>query len=118
MGGVGGIVQCKGAKGPMIVLLQQSVKMQAKEGGRCWVHGCRRLSGFAGLLHPADTVMDLNIGAALWLAARAEGPTHLYGPRSTDWQDGSCYRSQSRIVLVGMFICYLGCSTGSVQATQ
>ncbi len=27
----------------------------------------------AGLLHPSATVMDLNIGAALWMAARAEG---------------------------------------------
>ncbi|KAL0031491.1 hypothetical protein WJX77_003165 [Trebouxia sp. C0004] len=26
-----------------------------------------------GLLHPSATVMDLNIGAALWMAARAEG---------------------------------------------
>ena len=27
----------------------------------------------AELLYPSDTVMDLNIGAALWLAARATG---------------------------------------------
>ncbi len=26
----------------------------------------------AGLLHPSATVMDLNVGAALWMAARAE----------------------------------------------
>ena len=31
----------------------------------------------AGLLHPADTVMDLNIGAALWLSARARGRVRL-----------------------------------------
>ncbi len=37
---------------------------------------CRHASG---LLHPADTVMDLNIGAALWLAARAEGRVRLVG---------------------------------------
>ncbi len=30
------------------------------------------------LLHPAGTVMDLNIGAALWLAVRADG--RLYTP--------------------------------------
>lgn len=34
----------------------------------------------AGLLHPADTVMDINIGAALWLAARAEGRLRMWGP--------------------------------------
>ena len=27
----------------------------------------------AGLLHPSATIMDVNIGAALWMAARAEG---------------------------------------------
>ena len=32
---------------------------------------------FAGLLSPADTVMDLNIGAALWLAAQGEGCVRL-----------------------------------------
>lgn len=31
----------------------------------------------AGLLRPADTVMDLNIGAALWLAAQGEGRVRL-----------------------------------------
>jgi asparagine synthetase B (glutamine-hydrolysing) len=34
---------------------------------------CRLLQ----LLQPAASVMDLNIGAALWLAARAEGTLHL-----------------------------------------
>lgn len=27
----------------------------------------------AGLLHPSATIMDVNIGAALWMAAQAEG---------------------------------------------
>uniref|UniRef100_A0A7S0S7M8 Asparagine synthetase domain-containing protein n=1 Tax=Mantoniella antarctica TaxID=81844 RepID=A0A7S0S7M8_9CHLO len=27
----------------------------------------------AAVLHPSDTVMDLNIGAAIWMAARGEG---------------------------------------------
>ncbi len=45
-------------------------------GGRTWPapkQACRA----AGLLHPADTVMDMNIGAALWLAAQAEGHVRL-----------------------------------------
>ncbi len=33
------------------------------------------------LLAPADTVMDLNIGAALWLAARGEGALHVMAPQ-------------------------------------
>lgn len=36
------------------------------------------------LLAPSDTVMDLNIGAALWLATRAEGRVLVAGP------GGSC----------------------------
>ena len=44
------------------------------------------------LLCPADTVMDLNIGAALWLAAQAEGELHGGG--------GWC-RSGARVVLLG-----------------
>lgn len=46
----------------------------------------------ADLLCPADTVMDLNIGAALWLAAQAEG--EMYG-------EGGLYRSRARVVLLG-----------------
>ena len=37
----------------------------------------RNFAPHAGLLHPADTVMDLNIGAALWLSARASGRVRL-----------------------------------------
>lgn len=35
------------------------------------------------LLHPAGTIMDLNIGAALWLAAGGEGTLRLPPHRST-----------------------------------
>ncbi len=42
------------------------------------------------LLHPRNTVMDLNIGAALWLAARGAGVV-----------DGAPYCSTARIVLLG-----------------
>ena len=44
------------------------------------------------LLCPADTVMDLNIGAALWLAAQAEGELH---------GGVGQYRSRARVVLLG-----------------
>ncbi|CAK0764618.1 hypothetical protein CVIRNUC_003176 [Coccomyxa viridis] len=47
------------------------------------------------LLCPADTVMDLNIGAALWLAAQAQGTLH--GQAGHDRQ----YRSAARVVLLG-----------------
>ena len=41
----------------------------------------------AGLLHPSATVMDLNIGAALWMAARAEGKvTVVHGASSCTCQ--------------------------------
>lgn len=46
------------------------------------------------LLHPCDTIMDLNIGTPIWLAAKAEG---LLYPSS----DGVCYKSRARIVFVG-----------------
>ncbi|CAL5219898.1 g1823 [Coccomyxa viridis] len=52
----------------------------------------RNKSHLLDLLCPADTVMDLNIGAALWLAAQAEG--ELYG-------EGRRYRSKARVVLLG-----------------
>lgn len=42
------------------------------------------------LLHPRNTVMDLNIGAALWLAARGTGTV-----------DGASFCSGARIVLLG-----------------
>ena len=36
----------------------------------------------ADLLYPSTTVMDLNIGAALWLAARAQGTLLVHTPDS------------------------------------
>ncbi|KAK9835136.1 hypothetical protein WJX81_000522 [Elliptochloris bilobata] len=68
------------------------------------------------LLHPADTVMDLNIGAALWLAAQAVGRVRLVPARppsasSTSpgavtgeaplYWAGGVYRSAAHILLVG-----------------
>lgn len=60
----------------------------------------------AGLLNPAETVMDLNIGAALWLATRAEGPIRRIcktkQPLLGDEQmEKKPYRSAARVVLVG-----------------
>jgi len=49
--------------------------------------------------------MDLNIGAALWLAARAEGTMKVFcGANSTDMEpspDVAGYKSAARVVLVG-----------------
>ena len=62
------------------------------------------LHKYAGLLHPAKTLMDLNIGAALWLAARAEGRVRLFNAQRDGgcyWEDGKQYRSEARVVLVG-----------------
>lgn len=44
--------------------------------------------------------MDLNIGAALWLATKAEGPTQIFGPHGKRSALQS-YKSLARIVLVG-----------------
>jgi asparagine synthetase B (glutamine-hydrolysing) len=60
------------------------------------------------LLAPADTVMDLNIGAALWLAAGAEGEL-LHPPPPPPPADSAAegapaarrYRSEARVVLLG-----------------
>eukprot|EP00873_Tetraselmis_striata_P014168 jgi/Tetstr1/434432/TSEL_023532.t1 len=57
------------------------------------------------LLHPAGTVMDLNIGAALWLAARGEGALRLAGP----WgQEAEGRRVQAHLFTLHqcMFIVY------------
>ena len=63
-------------------------------------------------LHPSDTIMDLNIGAALWLAANGEGWIET-GDRkrvaaSTDESDDAQssgqrtnYRSEARVLLLG-----------------
>ena len=62
-------------------------------------------------LHPSDTIMDLNIGAALWLAANGEGWIEAGEDKFTDitessnMQNGSNqrtqYRSEARVLLLG-----------------
>ncbi|KAK9788308.1 hypothetical protein WJX73_010668 [Symbiochloris irregularis] len=57
-----------------------------------------------GLLHPADTVMDINIGAALWLAARAEGRLCFAQERTRRHRgerSGGAWRSSAKVVLLG-----------------
>ena len=50
----------------------------------------------AELLAPAGTVMDLNIGAALWLAASAHGRVRLYGPTASASKPGAaCFEQRS-----------------------
>jgi asparagine synthetase B (glutamine-hydrolysing) len=58
-------------------------------------------------LHPSDTIMDLNIGAAIWLAARGEGWIEIgdrkgvtAGTESDDTQRMN-YRSKARVLLLG-----------------
>jgi asparagine synthetase B (glutamine-hydrolysing) len=53
------------------------------------------------LLIPSETVMDLNIGAALWLAADGEG--YVYTPNCPEKQSEipMAYRSQARVVFLG-----------------
>ncbi|XP_078436078.1 asparagine synthase family protein [Wolffia australiana] len=53
------------------------------------------------LIHPANTFMDLNIGMALWLAARGEG---FVDGELCDSSGSSCryrYKSMAKILLVG-----------------
>ncbi|KAL0889558.1 hypothetical protein Bca101_013541 [Brassica carinata] len=52
------------------------------------------------LINPADTYMDLNIGTALWLAARGDGWIH---EESDNYEDSQRirYKSVARILLVG-----------------
>ena len=45
----------------------------------------------SAVLHPLDTVMDFNIGAALWFAGRGQGTL----------SDGTPYCSRARVVLSG-----------------
>ncbi|KAJ0240393.1 Asparagine synthase family protein [Hirschfeldia incana] len=52
------------------------------------------------LINPADTYMDLNIGTALWLAARGDGWIHEESERQEDNQRIR-YKSDARILLVG-----------------
>lgn len=60
---------------------------------------CRLLS----LLAPAASHMDLNIGAALWLAARAHGTLHLPECQrdSSALRQGQPFCSRARVVLLG-----------------
>jgi asparagine synthetase B (glutamine-hydrolysing) len=51
------------------------------------------------LLAPSDSVMDLNIGAALWLAAEADGV--LLGAAEGSGKAPQRYRSAARVVLLG-----------------
>ncbi|WZZ01897.1 hypothetical protein YC2023_074225 [Brassica napus] len=52
------------------------------------------------LINPADTYMDLNIGTALWLAARGDGWIHEESDNEEDSQRIR-YKSDARILLVG-----------------
>ncbi|XP_041013264.1 asparagine synthetase domain-containing protein 1 isoform X1 [Juglans microcarpa x Juglans regia] len=54
------------------------------------------------LINPANTYMDLNIGIALWLAARGSGCVYEGNNNDID-EDLECveYKSKARIVLVG-----------------
>ncbi|CAF2090534.1 unnamed protein product [Brassica napus] len=52
------------------------------------------------LINPADTYMDLNIGTALWLAARGDGWIHEESDNQEDSQRIR-YKSDARILLVG-----------------
>ncbi|XP_022776740.1 asparagine synthetase domain-containing protein 1 isoform X2 [Durio zibethinus] len=53
------------------------------------------------LINPADTYMDLNIGIALWLAARGEGWICEESSNRIDEDKHVNYTSRARILLVG-----------------
>ncbi|KAJ4831422.1 hypothetical protein Tsubulata_023217 [Turnera subulata] len=54
------------------------------------------------LINPANTYMDLNIGVALWLAARGDGWVfERTGNNSSESVERVRYKSKARIVLVG-----------------
>ncbi|CAL9248775.1 unnamed protein product [Arabidopsis halleri] len=55
------------------------------------------------LINPADTYMDLNIGTALWLAARGDGWIHEDNENPSVEEDKQRvkYKSDARILLVG-----------------
>lgn len=55
-----------------------------------WSSSCVWVAcSIAALLHPAGTVMDINIGAALWLAVRAQGRLLPSTPCTTDAAAGA-----------------------------
>ena len=74
---------------------------------RCIVHaynGLRLACRLRQLLYPAGTVMDMNIGAALWLAARGTGTLLRPGqlvPQGSPDAERPLYTSQARVVLLG-----------------
>ncbi|KAL1220281.1 hypothetical protein V5N11_005806 [Cardamine amara subsp. amara] len=55
------------------------------------------------LINPADTYMDLNIGTALWLAARGDGWIHEDSENQTVEENNQRikYKCEARILLVG-----------------
>ncbi|KAG0589479.1 hypothetical protein KC19_1G023200 [Ceratodon purpureus] len=53
------------------------------------------------LICPSNTFMDLNIGTALWLAARGEGYVHNTQDGSDLNEDRAVYKSSARVLLVG-----------------
>ncbi|PPS00487.1 hypothetical protein GOBAR_AA20164 [Gossypium barbadense] len=53
------------------------------------------------LINPANTYMDLNIGIALWLAARGEGWMYEESNNETDEDKRVNYTSRARVLLVG-----------------
>ncbi|XVF43242.1 hypothetical protein PTKIN_Ptkin02bG0024600 [Pterospermum kingtungense] len=53
------------------------------------------------LINPANTYMDLNIGIALWLAARGEGWMYEGSSNGIDEDKRVNYTSRARILLVG-----------------
>ena len=55
---------------------------------------CRMRRHIETLIHPCSSVMDFNIGAALWFAARGVGTINIQGVKNT-------YRTKSRILISG-----------------
>lgn len=53
------------------------------------------------LLSPSDTVMDLNIGAALWFASSGEGEQSMVNENEPETASPTLYRSAARVVLLG-----------------
>lgn len=55
-------------------------------------------------LYPSDTIMDLNIGAAIWLAAKGEGWIEVGDVDARTGSDEArhvTYRSEARVLLLG-----------------
>lgn len=54
------------------------------------------------LIHPRNTVLDFNIGAALWFAARGQGKIMVEQLNGDDNETGLDYTSPTRIILSGL----------------